>query len=90
MTPPITRRQSAMIVLLKQLGPGWHSRNEIATAKGVVRLNPVDIEALDELAIRGFIVERELQPGPREAVFQWHYRLKDDQGGDYTEPTDEP
>lgn len=76
MTPPITKRQNAIVELLRGLGPGWHSRNDLAAAKGVIRLSPVDIEALDELAVRGFIVERQLQPGPRESVFQWHYRLK--------------
>jgi len=79
MTLPITKRQNAMIALLRQLGVGWHSRNDLATVKGVARLSPVDIEALDELAARGFIVERQLAPGPRDHVFQMKYRIKGDE-----------
>ena len=84
MAPPITRRQSELIALLKQLGPGWHTRTEIAAAKGAPnRMSPVDIEALDELAARSFIVERSLEPRRTgEAVSRWVYRLKDDQGDD--------
>lgn len=88
MAPPITKRQNAMVDLLRKLGPGWHSRGAMAAARGIQRLSPLDVEALDELAVRGFIVERSLEPRRAgEAVSRWVYRLK---GGDEPDQTDKP
>lgn len=76
MVSPIQRRQTALIEVLRTMGDGWFSRGDIAAAMGKNRLNPSELDALDDLAIRGDIIERRLGEAAIPNVNQWQYRIK--------------
>lgn len=82
MVSPIMKNKTALVEAMRGLGPGWHSRVEIAAYMGKNKLNPGELMVLDEMAVRGEIFERQLGPGPRESVFQWTYRIKDESGNE--------
>lgn len=81
MVSPITSKRELLIDALRGLGPGWHSRSDLARAFGKKRLNPVETAALDHLAATDEI-ERQSAPGGHDGVMQWVYRLKDESGND--------
>lgn len=88
MVSPMTRYQAALIEALRILGEGWHTRNDIARALSKTRLHPGELLALDDMATRGSIVERQMEPRREgEAVFHWTYRIK---GGEDADQTGKP
>jgi hypothetical protein len=74
---PLDEKARRMLSALEALGPGWHSRAELAAHLGKTKLNPVDIIALDTLAALGRI-DRRMQPMPgRPQVNQTEYRIEE-------------
>jgi hypothetical protein len=74
---PLDEKARRMLVALKALGPGWHSRTAIAAQIGKNRLNPVDMITLDMLAAAGKI-DRAMLPKPdMPQVNQWVYQSKE-------------
>lgn len=76
MTSPVMRYKTALVNALRTLGPGWHTRGEIAAAMDKNKLNPGELMMLADMVSRGEIIEGETFEGPRENVLQWHYRIK--------------
>jgi hypothetical protein len=63
-----------LIAALKALGPGFHTRQDIATITHKKQMDAVSRGVLDDMAARG-IVLRENRPGKRPGANQYHYRL---------------
>jgi hypothetical protein len=61
---------------LKKLGPGWHSRAEIAARIGKPRITGLDASALDLLVETGQVeAERHEINAPIQQ--RWEYRVKE-------------
>jgi hypothetical protein len=74
---PLDDKARRMLVALQALGPGWHSRADIAVQIGKPRLNPVEIVALDMLAA-AHKIDRAMLPKPdMPQVNQWVYAAKE-------------
>jgi hypothetical protein len=66
-----------LIDTLRGLGPGWHSRAELAAYLGKNRLNPAETATLDILAATGPL-EREMRAVPeRPHLNEYVYRIKE-------------
>ncbi len=65
-----------LLTALRELGPDWHARSEIASHLGKRLLNPAETTTLDMLAAGG-VIERDMRPlTDRPMVNQYLYRLK--------------
>lgn len=68
-------RENVILNALRQCGPGWHDRADLADALGKNKLNPAEITLLDVMADVGKI-EKRFAPGKAEHINRWTYRLK--------------
>jgi hypothetical protein len=72
---PLQGRTQDILAALKDMGPGWHSRADLAAHFSKNRLNPVEVAALDYLVAVG-LIESELHPTSTQHINQWVYRIK--------------
>lgn len=72
---PLGEKERQLVSALQALGPGWHSRAEIAAQLKKRRLNPAEVVIFDVLVSKGK-VEKRSEPGKRANISQWVYKLK--------------
>jgi hypothetical protein len=73
---PLKDQSERVFQALKQCGPGWHSRDEIAKVLGKRRLNPAEVVLLNLLVENDRIEATRIEiEGP--AALQWVYRVKE-------------
>jgi hypothetical protein len=75
-TTLLGQRAELIFNALSALGPGWHSRPEIAGQIGAKRLQLLDAAALDLLTMQGRI-EAERHPINAPIRERWEYRIKE-------------
>ncbi len=73
---PLEGKALELLNVLRNAGPGWHSRAELATLMGKNRLNSVEVAVLDLLVGQGHI-EKSMSPSARPHIQQWQYRLRE-------------
>lgn len=71
----ISVAQEQLLDALTALGAGWHDRAALAEQLDKIRLNSVEIAALELLAVDG-LIDMEAQPGRRAGAQKFVYRLK--------------
>ena len=72
----LERNAEKLYATLHSLGPGWHSRQEVANFLGKSRLTGHDASALDLLAMQGRIIaERHEIPAPTTIERRWEYKI---------------
>ncbi len=70
----LLEQQRAIVAALRDLGPGWHSRADIAEKLGQNRLNIKQVALLDLLAEQGALQRQSMQPTPGSSAYV--YRVK--------------
>lgn len=75
-TLTVKDRESKLMDAIRDLGPGWHDRNELADKLGKARLNPADIVTLDMMVERG-LLDKGLAQTEMLNVSRWQYRAKE-------------
>jgi hypothetical protein len=70
----LSEREKVLLEALESLGPGWHSRAELAANLNKKRLNGAEVMLLDVMTEQGRL-ERKLIPGGLPHLQQYVYRI---------------
>jgi hypothetical protein len=73
----IEANEERLIEALGELGPGWHTRNDLAAQMDKRRLDPV-LATLLEVLVRAGRIERKERRVPGRNLVEGQYRLKED------------
>ncbi|MEP7287062.1 MAG: hypothetical protein ABI947_15005 [Chloroflexota bacterium] len=72
----IAQRANELYSLIADLGPGWHTRGDMARFMGKARLSPFDVAALEALAESGRVMAEQHEIDAPIPV-RWEYKIKE-------------
>lgn len=72
----VSSKAAELLDALRQCGPGWHSRAELAAQLGKNRLNASEVTVLETLVDRGQVEAEQHETEEGNIPQRWEYRAK--------------